>query len=279
MSNPASQATDVAEKYYDSEDADTFYRVIWGGEDIHVGLYDETNDIPTASARTVERMAGRLDRLEPGATVLDLGAGYGGAARHLARAYGVHVTCLNLSDRENARNRSLTREQGLQDRIDVVHGAFEDVPTPDASFDIAWSQDAFLHSGDREQVLREIARILKPGGELIFTDPMQADDLADASSLQPIYDRIHLPNLASIGFYRETLGRLGFEEIAVEPMTHQLTRHYGRVAEELAARRDDLRGQVSDAYVDRMLAGLGHWVEAGGKDRLAWGILHFRKPV
>lgn len=66
-----------AEAYYDSDDADGFYSMVWGGEDIHVGSYEQTRDIREASAATVDKMIGMLDRPN-GGTLLDLGAGYGG---------------------------------------------------------------------------------------------------------------------------------------------------------------------------------------------------------
>ena len=273
------EAVKTAETYYDSEDADAFYAAVWGGEDIHVGLYQDAHeDIAAASARTVRAMAERLQTLSARSRVLDLGAGYGGAARHLAAHYRAHVTCLNLSQAENARNARLTEQAGLADRIDVVHGAFEDIDYPNASFDIVWSQDAFLHSGDRERVLDEAVRVLKPGGEFIFTDPMQADTVEDPELLKPIYARIHLPNLASIAFYRAALKARGLEEVSVEPLGHQLRTHYARVREELAARREALSDQISAHYAERMLNGLKHWVDGAAAGQLNWGILHFKKP-
>jgi sarcosine/dimethylglycine N-methyltransferase len=278
MTADRSAAAKVAEDYYDSPDADAFYAAIWGGEDIHVGIYASADEpIREASARTVTEMAARLDGLKPGTRVLDLGAGYGGAARHLAREHGAHVTCLNLSDAENARNRTLTVEQRLEDRVEVIHGAFEDIPFDPESFDIVWSQDAILHSGDRPRVLAEAVRVMKPGAELIFTDPMQADVIDNPETLRPIYERIHLPDLGSVAFYRDRLERLGLKEVKVERLTHHLRTHYDRVRQELAANRDALKGKVSDAYVERMLKGLSHWVEGADAGRLAWGILHFRK--
>ncbi|MCW5725652.1 MAG: methyltransferase domain-containing protein [Maricaulaceae bacterium] len=279
MSAKAAEAVRTAEAYYDSDDADRFYAVIWGGEDIHVGLYDAPDaPIREASRKTVAHMAARLAGLRPGARVLDMGAGYGGAARWLAREHGAQVTCLNLSEVENRRNRRLNAGQGLDGRITVDHGSFEDAPYPDESFDIVWSQDAFLHSARRETVLAEAARVLKPGGELIFTDPMQMDAIADPAALQPVYDRIHLDSLGSFAFYRRTLRGLGMQEVACEPLTPHLRTHYARVRDELAARRGELKGQVSDAYVERMLKGLRHWVQAADQGLLAWGVIHFRKP-
>ncbi|MGD9501531.1 MAG: cyclopropane-fatty-acyl-phospholipid synthase family protein, partial [Methyloceanibacter sp.] len=205
------EAISLARDYYDSSEADEFYRTIWGGEDIHIGLYDRDRDIGRASRRTVDRMAAKAGKLA-GKRVLDLGSGYGGAARALARTHGANVVCLNLSAVENERNRALTRKAGLADRIAVIDGSFDAVPFDDASFDLAWSQDAILHAPDRRAVLNEVARVLRPSGDFIFTDPMQADAIDDSEALKPIYERIHLPDLASVGFYRRELAERGFVE-------------------------------------------------------------------
>ncbi len=264
-----------AESYYDSTDADEFYFHVWGGEDIHIGLYETPDeDIATASRRTVDHVASRLG-LAPGdgRRVLDLGAGYGGAARILAREYGCHVTALNLSETQNRRNRELSAAQGLADRVDVVHGNFETLPFPDGSFDIVWSQDSILHSGRREQVLREARRVLGSGGQMAFTDPMQADD-CPPDVLQPVYDRIHLDSLGSFGTYREMAERVGFEVKEMEDLSPQLVRHYSRVRDVLRSRYDEMCDRASQAYVDRMIGGLGHWIDAGNAGYLAWGVIH-----
>jgi sarcosine/dimethylglycine N-methyltransferase len=279
MTEHTTSAVRTAQEYYNSDDADNFYFHIWGGEDIHIGIYkDAGEDIASASQRTVATMAGRLGDRELVRRIIDVGAGYGGAARWLARRFGCYVTCLNLSEAQNSRNRALSAEQGLSDQIEVIDGSFEDIPAPDRYFDLAWSQDAILHSGHRERVLQEVNRVLKPGSEFIFTDPMQADD-CPAGVLQPVLDRIHLDSLGSFAFYREQARRLGWEELAIVDLTEQLVTHYSRVRQELAQRRDTLADRVSNEYIDRMIQGLGHWVEAGNNGYLSWGILHFRKPA
>lgn len=276
MSEDYSGAVNVARDYYNSGDADNFYFTIWGGEDIHVGLYDSDSEpVFDASRRTVERMASTLGNLGESCRVLDVGAGYGGAARYLAKTYGCHVVALNLSEVENERDREMNREQGLDHLIEVVDASFEDIPFADDSFDVVWSQDAFLHSGNRRKVVAEIARVLKPGGELVFTDPMKADDCPDGV-LQPILDRLHLETLGSPGFYREEASKLGLEELDFDEHHEQLPRHYGRILEETEANEEKLERAVSREYIDRMKVGLGHWVEGGNNGHLAWGIFHFR---
>lgn len=278
MSSRYSAAVQTARDYYNSDDADNFYFHVWGGEDIHIGLYEtEREPIAVASERTVATMAGRLAGIGPECRVIDAGAGYGGAARWLARHTGASVACVNLSETQNARNRELTAAAGLEGLVSVHDASFEEIPFEAERFDYAWSQDAMLHSGDRARVLAEIDRVLKPGGEFIFTDPMQADD-CPPGVLDPVLARIHLDSLGSPAFYRGEARRLGWQEIGFTDLTTHLVRHYGRVREELEARRGELRRIVSDGYITRMIEGLGHWVDAGRKGHLAWGILHFRKP-
>ncbi|EGD77878.1 methyltransferase type 11 [Salpingoeca rosetta] len=268
-----------ARECYDTPDAELFYSNVWGGENIHVGMYNTTRDIADASHRTNMRLAPMLEPLDASSAVLDLGSGYGGTARYLARTYGCKVTGLNVSDVENKRAVALNKQHGLQDKVEIVLGTFEDVDMPNASFDAIFSQEAMLHAGDKANVVAEAARMLKPGGRFVFTDVMRSDD-CDESKLQPIYDRLHLPSLASPSFYRAAAAKHGLDEIGFEEDTANFTAHYSRVREDLIAREQELRQQnISEAYLDRMKNGLLHWVAGGRNGLLCWGFFSFRKPA
>ncbi|SFP78366.1 sarcosine/dimethylglycine N-methyltransferase [Nitrosomonas cryotolerans] len=278
-----STAVETARDYYNSKDADYFYSQIWGGEDIHIGLYEAVDEaINEASQRTVVTMAGRLSGLDADCHVLDIGSGYCGAARYLAKTYGIRVTGLNLSEVENKKAREHNISAGLSSYIEVCDGSFETMPFESASsshngFDIVWSQDAILHSGNRQQVFAETYRVLKSGGYFIFTDPMQADDCPEGV-LQPILDRIHLSSLGSPNYYCTIAKALGFEVLDFDDQTNQLVNHYQRVLEETEARAAELEGKVSANYVERMKAGLRYWITGGKAGYLAWGIFLLRKP-
>lgn len=279
MTQYKDEATNTARDYYNSEDADNFYFHVWGGEDIHVGLYEsEDEPIRDASRRTVERMVSKLDKIDKDSKILDVGAGYGGSMRYIAKRFGCHCVALNLSEVENARDREMNQEQGLADLIDVVDASFEKVDYPDSTFDMVWSQDAILHSDHRDRVLAEVVRVLKPGGEFIMTDPMQADDCPEGV-LDPILNRIHLNSLGSPGYYIKTAKNLGLLDLGFEDHTHQLPRHYSRVYQTLTELEDELADRVvSRDYIERMKGGLQHWINGGNSGYLAWGIFHFRKP-
>lgn len=273
-----SNAVEKAEEYYDSSNADEFYFRIWGGEHIHIGLYHyDQEPIGIASKRIVDRILEILD-LDVFKKVLDLGAGYGGGARYLSTKTGCRTTCLNLSETQNQRNREFNKARGLDHLVDVVHGSFEEIPFDDNSFDVVFSQDAFLHSADRARVVKEAYRVLKPGGRFLFTDIMKRDDCPD-DSLGPILARIHLSTLGSFKFYYDEAVRCGFKLKHLEDHSHQLTLHYGRVREETERQYGEVVKICGKEYIDNMLTGLKHWVDAGQSGKLAWGIICFEKPA
>jgi sarcosine/dimethylglycine N-methyltransferase len=208
--------------------------------------------------------------------LLDLGSGYGGAARYLTKKYGCQVTCLNLSETQNERNESLNKKNRLDHLITVMEGNFEDIPFSDNSFDVVWSQDAIVHSGNREQVLSEVDRVLMETGDFIFTDLMQTYD-CPKSVLKPVLERIHLDSLGSFGFYVEQARKLDVKEIRVQDLSEHLTTHYQRVMEETIDRYDEMVETCGKEYIDKMIQGLKHWVEAGENEYLSWGIIHMDK--
>ncbi|PWG62014.1 SAM-dependent methyltransferase [Spiribacter halobius] len=278
MKSRYASAEETAREYYNSPDADNFYFEVWGGEDIHVGLYRDAQErVYDASRRTVAEMAKRVPGLGPGTRVLDIGSGYGGSGRYLAHEYGCPVTALNISETENERGRQKNRDQGVNHLVEIIDGSFEDLPFEDASYDVVWSQDAILHSGDRRRVLEEAVRVLRPGGYFVFTDPMQ-DDRCPQEALAPILERIHLSTLGSPGFYQRTLTELGLEDLGFEDHSEMIARHYGRIREVLVNEEDNLAGTVSEGYIERMKRGLQHWVDGGRAGHLRWGIFLFRKP-
>ena len=160
--------------------------------------------------------------------------------------------------------------------ITVVEGNFEDIPFPENSFDVAWSQDAIVHSADRELVVQEVARVLNDRGEFIFTDLMQTYD-CPKSILKPIIDRIELDSMGSFGFYVEQGRKLGMKKTEVKNLSEHLTTHYQRVMEETQYRYDEMVESCGKEYIDKMIKGLKHWVEAGKNNYLSWGIVHMGK--
>ena len=214
--------------------------------------------------------------LDGSVRVLDLGSGYGGASRHVAKGYGSHVTCLNLSEVENDHNRKRNEEEGLGHLIDVLDGTFEDLPFKDKTFDVVWSQDAIVHSGDHARVFAEAARVLAPGGKLVFTDLLAADH-TPVETLGPILRRLHLSSMGTPGYYRKLAAKAGLTELKFDDLSEQLPIHYARVLEETERREAELLKRISADYLERMKAGLREWVARGQAGDLVWGIHYYQR--
>ncbi|NEO38579.1 MAG: methyltransferase domain-containing protein [Moorea sp. SIOASIH] len=276
MNTTYSEAVKTAQTYYDGAETDRLYATLWGGEHITYGIYKSSDEpIHDASKRTVETIAQTLENLAPDSRVIDIGAGYGGAARYLAKTYGCSVCCLNLSERQNQRNRQLNQEQNLAHLVEVTQGSFEDIPYPDNSFNIVWSQDAILHSSDRTQVFEEIKRVLQPGGELIFTDPMQKET-CPPGLLQPAFDRLGIKDMGSYRFYSQTAQELGFEELHFIDLSENVPIHYRRFGKEVRVRYQEVVRITSTELADKTLKSIEPWIEYYEKGYMQWGILHFR---
>lgn len=270
------EAVKIAQQYYDGTETDKLYAAIWGGEHIHYGIYTRPDEpIHDASLSTVKTIAQTLKKIDQNLRVIDLGAGYGGAARYLAKAYGCSVCCLNLSQLQNQRNGQLNQEQNLDRLVEIIQGSFEDIPYPNNSFDIVWSQDAILHSGDRCLVFQEIKRILKPGGEFIFTDPMESET-CPPGALQPAFDRLGISDMGSYRFYSQTLKDLGFEELNFIDLSQNVPIHYQRFREEVQKRYNEVVKLTSTEFVDKTLNSIQPWIERYEQGYMQWGILHFR---
>jgi 2-polyprenyl-6-hydroxyphenyl methylase / 3-demethylubiquinone-9 3-methyltransferase len=100
-----------------------------------------------------------------GLRVLDIGCGGGFLAEEFA-ALGSHVTGVDPSAASIATARDHAAGRGL--RIDYRVGAGEELPVPDAAFDVACCCDVLEHVRDLDRVISETARVLKPGGLYLF---------------------------------------------------------------------------------------------------------------
>lgn len=273
------RARAVAEDYYNGDDADSFYSSIWGGNDLHLGIYTDTNNnIREASIATIDLMVKQLPEISEGTHLIDFGSGYGGVGRRLAGKYGCSVVGLNISETQNDRNSLAVTRAGLADKITITHGSFDDVPAANDTFDIVWSQDAFLHASARDKVIAEAFRVLKPAGHLIFTDPMQKEGVED-DELKPILERLNLDSLGSFELYKKLARQIGFELVNVVDLSPQLEIHFSHILEELIDNRERVEEGASVEYIENMIVGLNHWIDGGRSGTLEWGVMLFRKPI
>jgi SAM-dependent methyltransferase len=109
-------------------------------------------------------------RISADDAVLDVGCGIGGPARYLARTFGATVTGIDLTAEFCDIARDLNRRTGFGDTIDIRQADALDLPFPDGSFDVVWTQHVAMNIADKPALYRELRRVARPGGRLAFFD-------------------------------------------------------------------------------------------------------------
>jgi MPBQ/MSBQ methyltransferase len=105
--------------------------------------------------------------------IIDIGSGIGGPSRYLATTYGCRVSGVDLTQEFVDTATELTRLLRLSERVDFRQGSALALPFPDASFDLAWSQNVAMNIQDRPRYYAEMHRVLKPGGRVAIQDVAQ----------------------------------------------------------------------------------------------------------
>lgn len=116
---------------------------------------------------------GELDRVyDPaGLNVLDYGCGQGQEALTLVARGARHVTGFDIADAEVEQARTAAAHAGVADRTTFLVADAHATPFADASFDLVVGR-SILHHVDLEPALREIRRVLRPGGRALFAEPL-----------------------------------------------------------------------------------------------------------
>jgi ubiquinone/menaquinone biosynthesis C-methylase UbiE len=111
-------------------------------------------------------------RLDPRETdhLLDVGAGIGGPARYFVSTYECRVTGIDITPDFVTAASVLTGLSGLSDRVRFIEADAAAIPADDASFDHAYSFYVGMNLAEKAAVLREVFRVLKPGGRVLWTE-------------------------------------------------------------------------------------------------------------
>lgn len=172
-------------------------------------------------------------QLESDQNVLDIGCGLGGTARYLATNFGCNVIGVDLTPEYVAVGQELNNNLGLSDQISLSVASATDMPLPDGQFDRAVMLHVGMNISDKEKLMQEAARVMKPGGYFGVYDVMRTGE-------QPIVfpvawaEDVTTSFVATIKEYTDTLEAAGFEVVDVTNKQEIAIRFFESIKAKLA---------------------------------------------
>ena len=191
-----------------------------------------------------------LAQLQPGETVLDLGSGGGIdvllSARRVGptgKAYG-----LDMTDEMLALARENQKKAGVEN-VEFLKGEIEAIPLPDNSVDVIISNCVINLSGDKDRVLKEAFRVLKPGGRFAVSDIVTRGEVPEQIRKNVLAWAGCIAGALEESEYAGKLASAGFEAIGIEP-----TRIYrGEDAREFLSGKgvnvDEMAGHIEGKFM------------------------------
>ena len=186
------------------------------------GLYDnqQKDELPETAVQASLGCGNptALAELKPGETVLDLGSGGGIdvllSARRVTpggKAYG-----LDMTDEMLALARENQKKAGIEN-VEFLKGEIENIPLPANSVDVIISNCVINLSADKDRVLREAFRVLKPGGRLAVSDVVTRGEIPQEIRRNLLLWAGCVAGALEENEYRQKLAASGFRDIGIEP--------------------------------------------------------------
>lgn len=200
----------------------------------------------------------RLLQLRPGARALEVACGSGGVTCLMAAETGASCIGVDINPHGIEAARARAKSLGMTERVSFqVVDASAPLPFEDASFDAVFCNDSVNHLPDRLAVLRDWRRALRPGGRLLFTDPIVVTGQLTGDEIRA---------RSSIGFFLFTpagcnerlLAESGFTLLEVRDVTDAVA----SVAARWRTARGDLRRELLELEGEEVFNGVQRFLDA-----------------
>jgi ubiquinone/menaquinone biosynthesis C-methylase UbiE len=215
--------------------------------------------------------------LRPNHLLLDVACGSGGPTLRIAERTGCHVQGIDLESSAITAAQASARKRRLTDQAEFAVGdASRPLGFAPHSFDAIVCTDAISHFPDRQAVLADWSRLLKPGGSAVYTDPLiVTGPLSSREVAIRTFGSFLL--LVPMGANERAIGTAGLSLVRLEDRTESMARFAARRLAAREARRKALAEIEGKAEVDRQRELFGVAAALAAQRRLSRFVFHVRK--
>ncbi len=213
--------------------------------------------------------------IKPGTRVLDVGSGLGGSAFHMNALYGAVVTGVDILPQMVSIANERTAERGIEG-VSFTQGDILEMDLPAASFDLAYSRDAFLHIEDKPALFKKLHGLLAPKGRVFVSDYVRGS--GDVSQEFSTYSDDTGYFLEELEAYGAIIEAAGFKDVQVMNKTDVfidvLKREIERIRGDASGSGNEEDAEDNDYLADRWERKV-RWCGAGD---MLWGHFYASRP-
>ncbi|MCX8107596.1 MAG: methyltransferase domain-containing protein, partial [Verrucomicrobiae bacterium] len=164
------------------------------GEQIHIGGFKSSMELADAAG------------INGGGCGVDLCCASGAGMRFLVRYRGVErMTGVDATAAMVELGRRRCAEEGLVDRITFVEGDVCDTGLPSGCVDFVWGEDAWCYVEDKQRLIAEAVRLVRPGGTIAFTDWLEGSALMSEAEANRFLSFMKFPSVLTLAEYGDLL--------------------------------------------------------------------------
>ncbi|WFE29253.1 methyltransferase domain-containing protein [Solwaraspora sp. WMMD791] len=236
---------------------------------------DDPATLTEAVLRITQKVTDTLG-LRRGEHLMDAGCGPGGTAVYLATTHDVRITGITLSEFELHRATTRARRAGVDDRVRFQLADFMALPYRTGSFDAVLALESLQNAPDLDLALRELFRVLRPGGRISFSD-FTLESSAEPDRLSAFMAALNLPRVPTLAEWLAHTRAAGFD---IEEYTQCGPRVVGRQSSYIVAasrRREEIGARFGDGVLAEFSKGQRGFF-APRQNQVGYAIVSARKP-
>lgn len=255
------------------------------GEDLHYGYFrDGKQSLTRATDALTDEML-KLADPHDGHKVLDIGCGTGKAGCRIAQEFNCQVLGVSPSTACINKASALAATLELSDSAKFLPGDGTQLQFQDASFDLVWVMESSHLMDDKQALLRECARVLKPGGRVVLCDVMLQAKLtlpqviAHRDEFLILKDAFGRAKMETLGFYRDHMQANQLQVEHARDISTETLPTFAHWRENALGNRSSVERHIGEQAWSRFLASCNVLESFWQQNIMGYGIICASKPA